>query len=800
MPRSFRRALPIHWPRALSAIAAGVAVEPATAARIRARQLQAVGRITPLAMAANLLNVVLVLWAVGVDGAVPGPLWWWALAVAGVGVRGLTGWWRQRQRVPREAASVKALHHATLNAAVLAALWAVMPPLLFPSGSHGVQLLVATVTTGMICAGGFALATVPVAGTAYVVVLTTGAAVALMLAPLALAPMIGGLLLIYGLIVLGIVWSTARLFTGRLLAEAEAERQNEVIGLLLRDFEENTSDVLWELGADGRLRHVSQRLAEQLGQRPETLGTRLLTDWLTDLLPGDDESRGHVQALRERLREATPFRDQLLPLQRDGQVRWWSLSAKPLFDDAGRPAGWRGVASDITEARRASHRLRWLAHNDALTGLANRHQFRSLLGQLLAQETPLAVMCLDLDHFKAVNDSLGHGAGDALLRSVGERLTTAVRRDDTVARLGGDEFAVLTRAHAPAEIAALAQRVLVSLRQPCELGGQTVTARASIGVAVAPRDGADVDTLINHADVALYAAKAAGRDEVRFFDGAMAQSTRRRVTIEHGLRQALTDGSLRLVYQPQLGLDDWQVAGFEALLRWQHPLLGEVPPAEFVPVAEDAGLMPELGTWVLARACREAARWPAALTVSVNVSPVQATVPGFARHVTDAATAAGLPMARLELEITESLLLQERDATVQTLHELRNAGARLALDDFGTGYSALSYLRRFPLQTLKIDRSFVRELGARGDAREIVRMIIGLARTLRMQTVAEGVEEPAHAAILSRYGCDRVQGWLASRPLEADAVADYLASMDGHARPVFEIPPPTAPMPLDTVP
>lgn len=272
VPRSFRRALPIHWPRALSAIAAGVAVEPATAARIRARQLQAVGRVTPLAMAANLLNVVLVLWAVGVDGAAPGPMWWWALAIAGVGIRGLTGWWRQRRRVPREAASVRALHHATLNAAVLAALWAVMPPLLFPSGSHGVQLLVAAVTTGMICAGGFALATVPVAGTAYVVVLTTGAATALMLAPLALAPMIGGLLLIYGLIVLGIVWSTARLFTGRLLAEAEAERQNEVIGLLLRDFEENTSDVLWELGADGRLRHVSQRLAKQLGQRPEALG------------------------------------------------------------------------------------------------------------------------------------------------------------------------------------------------------------------------------------------------------------------------------------------------------------------------------------------------------------------------------------------------------------------------------------------------------------------------------------------------------------------------------------------------
>ncbi|MCB1958576.1 MAG: GGDEF domain-containing protein, partial [Rhodocyclaceae bacterium] len=227
-------------------------------------------------------------------------------------------------------------------------------------------------------------------------------------------------------------------------------------------------------------------------------------------------------------------------------------SAKPLFDDAGRPAGWRGVASDVTDARHASHRLRWLAHNDALTGLANRHQFRSQLAQLLEQQATLAVLCLDLDHFKSVNDSMGHGAGDTLLRIVGERLLAAVRRHDTVARLGGDEFAVLMHAADPAEIEPLSRRLLEALRQPCDVGGLQVAARASIGVAVAPRDGTNVDTLINHADIALYAAKAAGRDEVRFFDSAMASSTRRRVTLEHALRSAPGDGTLRLVYQPQL--------------------------------------------------------------------------------------------------------------------------------------------------------------------------------------------------------------------------------------------------------
>ncbi|MCB1995816.1 MAG: GGDEF domain-containing protein, partial [Rhodoferax sp.] len=435
----------------MSAIAPGAPVEPATAARIRARQLQAVGRLTPLAMGANALNVVLVLWAVQTAG-VPVALWWWAGAVSLVALRGMGGWWRQHRRTRKDTASLQALHRATLHAVVLALLWAAMPVILFPGGGHDLQLLVASVTTGMICAGGFALATVPVAGTAYVVVLSLGAGVALALSHVALAPVIGALLGVYGLIVVGSIWSTARLFTGRLLAEAEAERQNEVIGLLLRDFEENTSDVLWEIGPDRHLRHVSRRLAEQLGQAPGALSAQPVTAWLPAMIPDDDEARAQFDQLRQRLREGAPFRDQHLPLHRGGQVRWWSLSAKPLFDDAGRPAGWRGVASDVTDARHASHRLRWLAHNDALTGLANRHQFRSQLAQLLEQQATLAVLCLDLDHFKSVNDSMGHGAGDTLLRIVGERLLAAVRRHDTVARLGGDEFAVLMHAADPAEI------------------------------------------------------------------------------------------------------------------------------------------------------------------------------------------------------------------------------------------------------------------------------------------------------------------------------------------------------------
>ncbi len=753
--------------------------EESAARRFRARQIQAVLRLTPLAMLANLLNVALVVYGTW-EGGPHIFLCLWAMAVIGVALRGTSAWAAQRHVQARETASARAVRRATLQAAVLATLWAAMPVALFPGGTPEQQLLVATVATGMICAGGFALATLPEAGVAYVVILGGGSAAALGASGLALAPVIGSLLLVYCGIVIASVLSTARLFGARLMAEAEAERQNEVIGLLLRDFEEHASDLLWEMGRDGRLRHVSARLARLFGVPAATLVNTPLLALLAELLPDEEEAQSHLAALREHLRAGSPFRDLPLPTRRGRRTLWWSLSAKPLLDEHGRPDGWRGVATDITAARKANLRLSWLAHNDALTGLANRHQFRSQLSAVLAgPPSNFAVLCLDLDHFKSVNDTLGHAVGDALLQAVGERLRGVTRRSDVVARLGGDEFAVLMAAGEIHEVEQLTQRVIEALRQPCLVHGLQLTTYASIGVALAPRDGQDVDTLLNHADLALYAAKAAGRNEALFFAPAMAASTRRRVALEQALRGSLARGELRLVFQPQARIDDWAVTGFEALARWRHPDLGDVPPSEFIPVAEECGLMPAIGDWVLAEACRQAAAWAQPLVVSVNVSPVQALGGGFVERVLATAQAAGLPAARLELEITESVFLQESPATLEALRALRAAGVRIALDDFGTGYSALAYLRRFPFDTLKIDRSFVRELATRGDARAIVKMILGLARTLGMHTVAEGVEEPAHAGVLQRYGCRTIQGYLVARPLPADEVAEFLRRWRG---------------------
>jgi diguanylate cyclase (GGDEF)-like protein/PAS domain S-box-containing protein len=757
------------------------------AGTFRARQIQAVLRLAPLTMLANVLNAVLIVatfWRVASHAF----LVLWAVAVTAVVARSLRVWWRTRDRKPRASASLRTLRRATVHAAALAALWALIPVVLLPGADGPHQLLVAAVATGMMCAGGFALATTPAAGTAYTLILGLGAGIALFRATFALAWPVGALLLIYAGIVVASVWSTARMFGARLMAEAQAAHQSEVIGLLLRDFEENASDVLWEIDAGGRLRHASARLASLFGLSVDQLGAVPVLDLLKPLLTPDDSGADPALMLRRLLDAGAPFRDTVIATASGGKTRWWSLTAKPLIDAGGHQTGWRGVAADVTDAQLANRQLNWLAHFDPLTGLVNRYRFREELAAQLDPEITAvrasAVLCLDLDHFKTINDTLGHFAGDELLREVGRRLLACTRRSDTVARLGGDEFAVILRDIASIDEAEqLTHRLLQGLQAPCEVGGARIAVRASIGVALAPRDGTDIDALLNHADLALYAAKTAGRSEVRLFEPQMAALRRRRLAVERRLKEALDRGELSLAYQPLVDLGKWRVVGFEALLRWHDAELGDVGPAEFIPVAEDSGLILAIGQWVLDRACQDAAQWPGDLTVAVNVSPVQIMSQDLHRVTQAALRDAGLAPERLELEITESIFMHEVSASMSILRSLREAGVRIALDDFGTGYSSLAYLRRFPFDTLKIDRSFVRELSVRTDLRAIVKMIIGMSHTLNMKTVAEGVEDVGQAQALDHYGCDRMQGYLVARPMPAAEIAAFLAGWDRVPRP-----------------
>ncbi len=405
---------------------------------------------------------------------------------------------------------------------------------------------------------------------------------------------------------------------------------------------------------------------------------------------------------------------------------------------------------------------------------------REELVRLLARNArgeDLALLYLDLDRFKAVNDSHGHPVGDELLRAVAARLRACVRDSDLVARLGGDEFAVAQcGAPQPAASRQLAQRLIEALAAPFELAGVQAHIGASVGIAVAPFDGDDPDTLLKNADLALYRAEADGRGTMRYFEPAMDERARLRRALEADLREALAQGQLHLEYQPLVRLTDGMVGGVEALLRWRHPARGGVSPAEFVPLAEDNGLIVPIGRWVLEQACRDALRWPASVRVAVNVSAVQFRQDTLLRDVAHALAHSGLPATRLELEITESVMLREPAQAVAQLRQLRAHGVHIALDDFGTGYSSLATLHAFAFDRLKIDRSFVRDLGARDDARSIVRAVAGLGRSLGIATTVEGVETAEQLAIARDEGCVEAQGYLFSRPRPADEIAAFVAS------------------------
>jgi diguanylate cyclase (GGDEF)-like protein len=435
-----------------------------------------------------------------------------------------------------------------------------------------------------------------------------------------------------------------------------------------------------------------------------------------------------------------------------------------------------------TVLQRQQARLFTLAHVDAVTGLSNRHHFRMTLDEALTRLSghPFALLCLDLDRFKTVNDALGHDVGDHLLALVGQRLKALSRQGDMVARLGGDEFAMILRNVAdPQEVQRIADRVLAALCASVDIDGLTVPLGVSVGMVLAPRDGDQPEQLLKNADLALYSAKASGRGRACFYDASMSAGVVRRLQLERALRSAIMLDQLSVVYQPQVDLASRAVTGFEALVRWKHPELGDVRPDEFIAVAEDAGLINEIGAWVLEQACMVAATWPAHLSVAVNLSAVQVMTQDLPLLIERVLAATGLPAARLEVEITESVLLNETEATLAQLHGLNRLGVRIALDDFGTGYSSMAYLRRFPFDKLKIDRCFVKALTTEPDARVIVHAIIDMATGLHMKTLAEGVEREAEMAALLEEGCEEVQGYLVSRPLQVDAVPAFLAAWAG---------------------
>ncbi|WP_341890455.1 EAL domain-containing protein [Variovorax sp. YR752] len=478
-------------------------------------------------------------------------------------------------------------------------------------------------------------------------------------------------------------------------------------------------------------------------------------------------------------RETAASRNQPLPPPGTAGVRWreWQLDDGRIIEIVvSRRADGSCVAlhDDVTEQRKAQERISFLARHDLLTGLPNRAVLREELERGLAANRrgeSLALLCLDLDRFKPVNDTYGHAVGDALLRQVAERLRDCVRETDIVARMGGDEFAVVQRGALQPDVSTrLARRIIDVLTRPFEVDGHVVHIGTSVGVAMAPTDGEDSETLLRHADLALYRAKSDGRGQLSYFEPGMNQRVEARRGLENALREAITAQRLELAYQPRYAADDQRLLGVEALLRWNHPQRGAIAPGEFVPLAEETGLIVPIGRFVLERACRDAMAWPAHMTVAVNVSAVQFARGTLVADVTHALAESGLSARRLELEITESTMLKDPTRVLGALHTLRERGVRIAMDDFGTGYSSLSHLRSFPFDHLKIDRSFVRDVAERSDLQAIIRGIATLAQGMGMQTTAEGVETLDQQAAVRSLGCDAIQGFLLARPMPADAI------------------------------
>jgi len=766
-------------------------------AEIRARLVQWVTFVSPWLMACNALSAVLLAWALPVAVA-PWLHWAWCGSICALCLFGLANWWRHRRKVPTRVSPV-VVRKAMLHAGVLAALWAALPWPVFADGAPSAQILIAGVMLGLVAGGGFVLTPLAPAAIVFtgIIGLSTSAAVVRMHDPMAL--LFSVLMAGYTIVTIAAVILGARRSAGALRAEREAERQGQLVALLLKDFESQSADVMWETDAAGRLVRVTPKLTALMRLEEDAAGKRALLGWF-EQRAGDAEARAAVATLRQAFDAGQAFRQRGIPVTVAGSRRRWSITARPLVDESGADQGWRGVITDITMEHDAQSRMQQLALVDSLTGLANRGQLRDKLQAKIASavQRPAALLCLDMDHFKRINDTFGHATGDVVLRETARRLRKLVRASDIVARAGGDEFAVLLDDIAGEEDALrFGRRVVAELDRAFSSDAGAINASASVGVVTIPGHGTTVDELLANADLALGSAKAAGRARAELFHADMGERLRLRMTLERDLRQAVARKELRLHWQPQVDTSEWRISGCEALLRWQHGEQGLIPPMNFIPLAEETGLIVELGEWVLNEACRVGARKLPGLMVAVNVSPIQVVRDDFVGVVRTALAASGLPPQRLEIEITESLFIDASPKALRNLETLRQMGIRVALDDFGTGYSSLAYLRQFPFDTLKIDRAFVRELVTQHDARAIVRSIVELAAALGMSTVAEGVEEPAQYELLRRAGCAGVQGFLIARPMVVEQVVEMLESWAMQRAPESDSVPDSIFAPLD---
>lgn len=737
--------------------------------RVRAAQFTEMNRLLPvicMVHVANGLALSMILWS----GIAHWKLLGWLAGLCAV-TGSAAGMAEHRRQSLRADAASAAIRRAGLATLMLGLLWAIPPTLFSAPATADQQLAICLMVMGMMASAILIAAKLPLVTLVFNTIL--GAAMAAMMvrtgSPLLTAlPLVCCLWLNIGSI------SNGRAYLRRKHAELQLEERNEVISVLLKEFEQSGADWLWQIDSAKRLWQVSPRLARAANSNVATLeGTSLIRLLAGGTWEGGRQSR-ELADLLDRLNAREAFSDLVVPVQVDGEQRWWRLSAAPRYDDRGVFSGFRGVGSDVTEQRRSDDRIYRMARYDALTGLPNRLHLNEALSRTLARalsdDRRCGLMLIDLDRFKAVNDTLGHPVGDRLLVQVATRLRALLGDQGLCGRLGGDEFAVVLGDIADfGMLDTLGGRIIEVLSAPYEVGEHVLHIGASVGSAVGPLDGRTVETLIRNADLALYRAKDDGRGVHRRYEQKLHAEAERRRMIEFALRSAIDRGQFSLAYQPIVNTEDGRIQGFEALLRWQHPEDGPRLPATFIRRAEESGMIVEIGDWVIARVAETLARWGADGTgqrLAVNISQRELDHALFFRRLHHAMRAARAPAALLELEISESLAMRCSREVLDALALLRGDGATISIDNFGTGYSNLARLRELPIDRIKLDRSVIEHIATRAEARTIAHAVISLVHGLGCEAVAEGIESDAQANVLRVIGCDVLQGYAIAPPMD----------------------------------
>ena len=704
----------------------------------------------------------------------------WAAALAGVNA---TNFVKDKRSLTKSSSLSYEYGKLTKSWSLNGLIWAITMPLFGWYGGMAELLGTWSICVAMMVFVSLLMPSIPLVATIFIGAVSVGGVAGWALNGeyyLAIAAAALGGLLIFG------VMRTAQSQILYHLASNVLQEKTETVSLLLREFEDSGADWLWQTDTARAVTHASPRFAYALDEDPRSIeGQPLLK-----LIAGDSWETGRypdaLHDLADRLKRREAFSNLIVPVTIKGKTRWWELSASPRISDDNNFLGFRGVGSDVTEQRESADKISHLARFDTLTGLPNRLQLTETLGRALTEAEKWRRRCgffmIDLDRFKAVNDTLGHPVGDRMLAQVAKRLKMIMSENELCGRLGGDEFAVvLMDANDTGYVEKLAKTIIEALSKPYEIDQNTLYIGASIGSAVGPMDGRTVELLMRSADLALYRSKEEGGNTHHSYQHKLHANAEEKRVLEFELRHALERNQLHLEYQPVVEAGgEHGITGFEALLRWNNPKFGNVSPAKFVPVAEDARLIVPIGNWVLRKACKDAMSWPDTTKVAVNISVDQLSSPGFIETVVSALHDSGLPAWRLELEVTESIFLRDGGHTVQILDRVRKMGIKLSLDDFGTGYSSLGYLRNIRFDTIKVDRSFVQ--GAAKDKAEsiaIIRAVVALADALNITTTAEGVETEAEMIMIQQMGCTKIQGYYFGRPM---VLSDSIALFRGDAR------------------